>query len=79
MSRLCNDLVLYGRQVGMELLSLHGAEELTFVQSLVTLATTTTRYHFGAQVENRIWLGLQKTLEGKPGNKITAKSKHTGG
>nr|KAG5696149.1 hypothetical protein BaRGS_026508 [Batillaria attramentaria] len=52
------------RKMGLELLSVHSVEELTFVQSLVKLATTTTAYSYYSASLNRVWIGLQRTLEG---------------
>ncbi|KAL8582533.1 hypothetical protein ACOMHN_066797 [Nucella lapillus] len=49
-------------QQGMELLSVHGEDEVSFVHSLVTRAATTPRY--GHAPDTRVWLGLQRTSEG---------------
>ena len=63
---VCMSLSVGGRKLGMELLSLHGADELAFVQSLVNLAISTIPYGFLLnKVEKRVWLGLQRTMEGE--------------
>lgn len=50
----------------MELLSLHSADELSFVQSLVTLAVTTPRYNWRLPSSGvtKVWIGLERTLQG---------------
>ncbi|XP_025083035.1 macrophage mannose receptor 1-like [Pomacea canaliculata] len=54
------------RKLGMELLSLHSADELSFVQSLVTLAVTTPRYNWRLPSSGvtKVWIGLERTLQG---------------